>query len=139
MKLIQEDDLWDDPNERLFVEAFWEILAALYKREAAAVDARGGSSDKEKRWERLIDDIRRRLTRAKTGPLLREALSELITRPVAQFRSKTVRENPGLIWRLIDRDWKRGRDLALLALASYQSKEKRSGEAKMPNTVDTEQ
>jgi len=137
MKLIQEDDLWDDPNERLFVEAFWEILASLYKREADAVE-RGGSRNWQDRCEDLNEEIRRSVTRAKTGPLLRECLADLISRPVEKYRSKTVRENPGLVWRLIDRDWKRGRDLALLALASYQSKEKRSGEAKMPNTANTE-
>jgi CRISPR-associated protein Cas8a1/Csx13 len=126
MKLIEEPDLWDDPNERVFVEAFWEILASLYKREKDAVE-RGGSRSWQARCEDLNEDIRRSVTRAKTGPLLRECLADLISRPVEKYRSKTVRENPGLIWRLIDRDWKRGRDLALLALASYQSKEKRGG------------
>lgn len=126
MRLIEEPELWDDPNERLFLEALWEILASLYKREADAVE-RGGSRSWPERCEDLNEDIRRSVTRAKTGPLLRECMADLFARPVGKYRSKTVRENPGLIWRLIDRDWKRGRDLALLALASYQSKEKRGG------------
>jgi len=127
MEMIREKDMWDDESERLFVEAFWEILGALYKREAMAVE-RWGSRKKEERWKHLVEDVRRQISRAKTGPLLREVMTSLISRPVAEFRSKLIRENPGTIWRLIDRDWKRGRDLALLALASYQSKEKRGSD-----------
>lgn len=135
MDLIQEDDMWDSPGERLFVEAFWEILGMLYIRERKAVE-RGGTRKYEQRCEDLNEEVRRTLTRSKTGPLLREAISDLMTRPFETYRagaddspptrSKAVCANPAVIWRLIDRDWKRGRDLALLALASYQSKEKRA-------------
>ena len=128
MDLIQEDEMWDDPLERDFATAFWETLGALYFREKEAVE-RGGSRSWGDRIEDLNEDIRRNLTRAKTGPLLRETLAELFARPVEKYRSPTLRANPGLAWRLIDRDWKRGRDLALLALASYQSKDKREGQA----------
>ena len=123
MELIKENDMWDDESDRLFVEAFWEIMAALYRREADAVK-RGGSRTWQDRCEDLNEEIRRSLTRAKTGPLLRETLADLFSRPVEKYRSKAVRSNPGTIWRLIDGDWKRGRDLALLALASYTRKEK---------------
>ena len=127
MDLIQDNDMWDDPADRLLVEAFWEILASLYKREADAVE-RGGSRTWQNRCEDLNEEIRRSLTRSKTGPLLRETLTDLFSRPVEKYRSKSVRANPGVVWRLIDRDWKRGRDLALLALASYQSKKKHGSE-----------
>ena len=125
MELIQEDEMWDDPAERDFVEAFWEILGALYFREKEAVE-RGGSRSWGDRIEDLNEDIRRSLTRAKTAPLLRETVADLFARPVKKYRSPHVRKRPGLMWKLMDRDWKRGRDLALLALASYQSKDKRT-------------
>lgn len=134
MDLIQDNDMWDNPEERLFVEAFWELLGLLYIRERKAVE-RGGTRPYEQRCEDLNEEIRRILTRSKTGPLARQAMTDLMTRPFEMYRanpddspptrSKTVRANPATIWRLIDRDWKLGRDLALLALASYQSKEKR--------------
>lgn len=147
MDLIQENEMWDDPHERLFIEAFWEILGLLYIRERKAV-ARGGTRKYEDRCDDLNEEIRRTLTRSKTGPLLRETVADLMTRPFEVYRtepddspptrSKTVRANPAVIWRLIDRDWKRGRDLALLALASYQSKEKRGSNASdKPESVET--
>lgn len=132
MELIRDKDMWDDLDERLFVEAFWEILAALYKREADAGE-RGGSRNWQDRCEDLNEDIRRSLARAKTGPLLRETLADLFSRPVKRYRSKAIRSQPATVWRLIDRDWKRGRDLSLLALASYQSKEKRGSNTSEPS------
>jgi len=124
MELIDQEEMWDSPAERLFVEAFWQILASLYRREADAVE-RGGSRTFGDRVEDLNEDIRRRLTRAKTRPLLREAIADLFAKPVRKYRSPAVREHPAAMWRLIDDDWKRARDLGLLALASYQSKENR--------------
>ena len=134
MELIQQEEMWDSPEERLFVEAFWQILAALYFREAKAVE-RGGTRDVSDRIEDLNEDIRRRLTRAKTRPLLRETVADLFSKPVEKYRSPAIRQNPAAIWRLIDNDWKRVRDLALLALASYQSKEKRQSQDSSANST----
>ncbi len=98
MELIREDEMWDNPNEREFVEAFWETLGALYYREREAVE-RGGSRSWGDRLEDLNEELRRGITRTKTGPLLRETLAEVFARPVKTFRSKHVRKNPGLVWR----------------------------------------
>ncbi len=134
MELIQETEMWDRPTDRLFVEAFWQILSALYRREGEAVK-RGGSREFVQRIEDLKEDIRRSLTRSKTRALLREVISDLFAKPVAKYRSPIVREHPAQIWQLIDEDWKRARDLALLALASYSGKEKR--DAGEDNGVET--
>jgi len=136
MELIQEEEMWDNPEERLFVEAFWQVLAALYRREADAVE-RGGSRTFGDRIEDLNEDIRRCLTRAKTRPLLRQAIIDLFARPVEKYRSPVVRQRPDLVWHLIDDDWKRSRDLALLALASYQSKEKREAGLKTDEQTES--
>ena len=124
MELIQEPEMWDSPSDGLFVEAFWETLAALYKCEAKAAE-RGGSRKPEERFDDLNEDIRRALTRAKTRTLLREVIADLFAKPVEHYRAPTGAQNPAVIWRLIDQDWKRARDLALLALVSYQRKETR--------------
>lgn len=123
MKLIAEDDMWDTEAEKVFVHAFWETLDALYAQEAAAT-ARGGSRTTTDRFEDLNDDIRRRLIQAKTRTLLRAALADLFAKA---GRQKSVRAHPAAIWRLIDHaeQWRKGRDLALLALASHRKKENR--------------
>jgi len=126
MELIQEGEMWNTPGERMFVEAFWQILSALYRQEVDAVE-RGGARKIEERLQDLNEDLRRRITRAKTRPLLRETILDLFAKPVETYRSPIVRQHPALVWSLLDdaHEWKRARDLALLALVSYQSKEKR--------------
>jgi CRISPR-associated protein Cas8a1/Csx13 len=123
MKLIAEDDMWDTEAEKVFVEVFWETLDALYAQEAAAT-ARGGSRSAADRFEDLNDDIRRRLTQAKTCTLLRAVLADLFAKA---GRQKTIRTHPAVVWRLIDHSehWRKGRDLALLALASHRKREER--------------
>lgn len=138
MKLVQNEEMWDSKAEQLFVEAFWQILAALYKQEADAVQ-RGGTRIVDDRMQDLNEDIRRSLTRAKTRPLLREAIAGLIAKPVEKYRSPLIREHPDVIWSLINDpyDWKRARDLALLALASYMNKEKRAAMARDEEITET--
>lgn len=121
MGLIQEEEMWDSPDHRIFVDVFRETLRSLYAQEADAAK-RGGSRTVEKRWEHLEEDIYRRLLRAKTRDLLREALAELFAR---SGRQKSIRANPAVVWNLIDdpHEWKRARDLALLALATYTKKQ----------------
>ena len=121
MKLIAEDDMWDTEAEKVFVEAFWEALDSLYAQEADAVK-RGGSASVAKRWERLEGDLYRTLMQAKTRPLLRAALAGWFARA---GRQKSIQSHPSAIWRLLDHleHWQKGRDLALLGLASHRKKE----------------
>lgn len=131
MRLIAEDAMWDTEAERLFVQACWETLDSLYAQEADAKEKRGGERPLEKRWEDLNDEIRRTLMRAKTRDLLRAAMSEWFAQA---GRQKTITAHIAPIWRLIDHreHWRKGRDLALLALASHRKKEVREGKTPDP-------
>ena len=126
MKLIENDLMWDTEAEKVFVETFWETLRALYRREADAANERGGARTAGDRFEDLNEELRRALTQAKTKALLRELLTEFFARPVKKYRSPTLGKHSAVIWRLVDADWRKGRDLSLLALASYMSEEKRA-------------
>lgn len=130
MRLIAEDDMWDTEAEKVFIEACWQMLDSLYAQEADAVK-RGGSRTAADRFEHLNDDIRRSLLQAKTRTLLRAVLSGLFARA---GRQKQIGAHTPAIWRLIDHPehWQKGRDLALLALASHRSKAVREG--KEPDT-----
>ena len=131
MKLIAESDMWDTEAEKVFVEAFWETLDSLYAQEAAATQ-RGGSRTAMERFDDLNEEIRRRLTQAKTRTLLRAALANLFAKA---GRQKSIRTHPAALWRLIDdpKQWMKGRDLALLALASHRKKDNRES----ANTIST--
>ena len=126
MKLIENDLMWDTEAEKVFVDTFWETLRALYRREADAANERGGARTAGDRFEDLNEELRRALTQAKTKALLRELLTEFFARPVKKYRSPTLGKHSAVIWRLVDADWRKGRDLSLLALASYMSEEKRA-------------
>ena len=124
MKLIAEDDMWDTEAEKVFVEAFWETLDSLYAQEADATK-RGGSRTVAERFDDLNDEIRRRVTQAKTRTLLRTVLADLFAKA---GRQKSIRTHPAAIWRLLDdpKHWRKRHDLALLAFASHHKKEERN-------------
>lgn len=129
--LIDSPEMWDDPRDRVFVEAFWRTLRGLYHKEAKAAAERGGSRDVRDRWKHLVEDVRRKLMEAKTQRTSRAALAELFalagTQPELSAHTATI-------WRLIDHPehWDKGRDLALLALVTYRGK-KKSTEVQPPN------
>jgi CRISPR-associated protein Cas8a1/Csx13 len=131
MRLIAEDDMWDTEAEKVFVQVLWETLDSLYAQEREAAQ-RGGSATYEKRCDRLNGEIYRSLIQAKTPILLRSVLSGLFAKA---GRQKTIFAHTPAVWRLIDhRDhWQKGRDLALLAFASYRRRAVREGKE-----VDTE-
>jgi CRISPR-associated protein Cas8a1/Csx13 len=124
MELIQEDEMWDSEEERTLVEVFWDTLRSLYRQEAEAAK-RGGSRSVEKRFEHLYEDIYRVLMRSKTRNLLRSTLSELFAKGGRRGRQPSIQQNSATVWNLIDdpHDWKRARDLCLLALATYRKRE----------------
>lgn len=134
MELIQENAMWDKESERYFIEAFWAVLASLYAQEAKGVE-RGGSRKIEERLDDLNEDIRRSLVRAKTRVLLRGYLAELFAKG---GRQPAVIQNRDTIWGLINHpyDWKKARDLAMLALVTYQSKEQREKNANLGKLTD---
>ena len=137
MRLISEDIMWDTEAEKLFAQAFWEALDSLYAQEAEATE-RGGSRTVQDRFEHLNEDIRRRLMQAKTRALLRAALAELFAKA---GRQKTFRTYTAAFWRLIDHPdyWQQGRDLALVALASYRRRAVREGkEQETESTTSSE-
>jgi CRISPR-associated protein Cas8a1/Csx13 len=136
MRLIAEDDMWDSEAEKVFVQVVWETLDSLYAQEWKAVE-RGGSATYEKRCERLNGEIYRSLVQAKTPLLLRSVLSALFARA---GRQKTIFAHHPAVWRLIDHPehWQKGRDLGLLAFASYRRRAVREGKETDTESPDLE-
>ncbi|MBE9125499.1 MULTISPECIES: type I-MYXAN CRISPR-associated Cas8a1/Cmx1 [unclassified Coleofasciculus] len=113
-QMIQEVE-WDRESEKLFVKACHEAIGynhrELYKR----------AKDKGEvpNYEREDTKFRTGLARCKTAVSFREFITDYLSR--ARFMP-TLEENWEQFMDLImgAKDWKKGRDLALLALASYK-------------------
>ena len=123
MRLIKDYMMWDSEAEKLFVESFWETLDSLYRQEADAAK-RGGSRNVKDRWKDMNSDIRRQLLQAKTRVLLRGVITSILAKG---GRTKLLGTYLSPIWRLIDdpAQWQKGRDLALLAVASHRKRKTR--------------
>jgi CRISPR-associated protein Cas8a1/Csx13 len=117
MELVKEDSMWDSPEEKNFVSIFHGALRRLLDREERSL-SRGGSRNLFDRWEDRVETIRRELMHAKTLPLTRKFIVEFLAESGG---NKDLTENRISIWQFINHpsDWKKVRDLALLALVTF--------------------
>jgi CRISPR-associated protein Cas8a1/Csx13 len=117
MALAQEEVMWDTPGEKVILSVFNGVLHRLLDKDEQAI-SRGGSRSLPERWERRVEGIRRELLHAKTLILVRKFIVEFF---VEAGGSKDLTNNRVAIWNLVNhpRDWKKVRDLALLALVTF--------------------
>ena len=148
---LANEEIWDDPLEKDMLDEFREAFRRILNREDDAV-RRGGSRDLTKRWDNAADRWHRRLLHARTRFLLSTAIHELLAQamrspslkdgkpagrrgPVFLPRRTGEDENPesrraendkfhANFRRMVNHpnDWKKVRDLALLALATFTDK-----------------
>ncbi|MCY3772680.1 MAG: type I-MYXAN CRISPR-associated Cas8a1/Cmx1 [Gemmatimonadetes bacterium] len=148
MSIANENNLWDDPQEKDMLDAFRGALRRLLNREDAAL-GRGGSRDLSKRWDNTADRWHRRLLHAKTKLLLATVVHELLAQAARSpgprdgnlvepggpafllsrisedesDESRRMRNNAfqAEFRRMVNHpsDWKKVRDLALLALTTF--------------------
>ena len=148
MSIANEKEVWDDPQEKDMLDAFRGAFRRLLNREYEAL-SRGGTRELPKRWDNTADKWHRRLLRAKTNLLLSTVVHELLAqaarspglkdgklderRAPAFLLSKTsedesdesrrARNNAfqAEFRRMLNHpgDWKKIRDLALLALTTF--------------------
>ncbi|MGA2732001.1 MAG: type I-MYXAN CRISPR-associated Cas8a1/Cmx1 [Syntrophobacteraceae bacterium] len=120
MDLIQEEVMWESPNEQAFVEVFHSTLRLLLSKEEDAI-TRGGSRNLHERWENRVEKIRRELIHAKTLALTRKLIVELLSEGGG---NRELTKNKKSIWHLLNHphDWKKAKDLSLLALVTFTDK-----------------
>ena len=157
MSIANESDLWDDPQEKDMLDAFREAFRRLLDREDKAL-RRGGSRDLPKRWDNTADKWHRRLLHAKTKLLLSTVVHELLAQAARSHRLKNDNWEPGGPAFLLSKtskdesdesrrarnncfqakfrrmmnhpsDWKKVRDLALLALTTFTDSRLGSGKS----------
>lgn len=148
MSIAKDERVWDDPLEKDMLDAFREAFRRLLNREDDAL-SRGGDRGLSKRWDNVADKWHRRLLHARTRFLLSSAVHELLAQaarspslkdgkpaewrgPVFLLRRTSEDENAesrraendefhAKFRHMVNdpNDWKRVRDLALLALATF--------------------
>ena len=113
--MIQETQ-WDQNADKLLVEAVHKALRNRYGRLAAQAKKLGEPA----RFDREFERVRTSLMRAKNRQTMRAELADLFARGGI---NGVLQENWKLLLPLFTGpDWQRAKDLALLALASYQGK-----------------
>lgn len=144
MSISNEKEVWDDPQEKNMLDAFRRAFRRLLNREAKGLE-RGGSRDLLKRWDNTADKWHRRLLHARTKLLLATVVHELLAQAARSPSRKGDMGGPAFLLPKISEhesdearrvrngafqaefrrmlnhpgDWKKVRDLALLALATF--------------------
>ena len=116
---MAEEIQWDHPGEEVIVRAVHEAMRCRYGR-IAAENARNQAAMKN-RMNREYERQRLAFVGAKTADALRHALADLWSR--AGSNSVLRKAWPHVLPLLSNTKWRLTRDLALIALASYQGKE----------------
>ena len=148
MFIANEKEVWEDPLEKDMLDAFRRAFRRLLNREVKGRE-RGGSRNLAKRWDNAADKWHRRLLHAKTKLLLSKVVHELLAQAARSpgLRDGKLVEPGGPSFllpkisedeseddrrarnnkfhadfrRMLNHpsDWKKVRDLALLALTTF--------------------
>ena len=128
-----ESAIYDDESERLFIrvshESWRRRLGKLGQRASSENTSFSGLVNKES------EKLRTSLARCKNAETLRETVVDFWSRGGTQ---ELLRGNglTQLLPLFDEKNWKKARDLALLALISYQPQTKEEEEALTVNTTD---
>lgn len=106
---------WDTETEKLFVQACHEAIRYTFGQLKKNADKRGEVPN----FDRENIRIRTGLGRCKNANTFREFISDFFARA---GRPPTLQAHWTELMNMILNDWKKSRDLALLALASYKGK-----------------
>lgn len=152
MSIANENEVWADLQEKDMLEAFRRAFRRLLNREAKGLE-RGGSRDLPKRWDNTADKWHRRLLHAKTKLLLATVVHELLAQAARSPNRRGDIGGPAFLLpktsedesdesrrarndafqaefrRMVNdpSDWKKVRDLALLALTTFTDSRLGSG------------
>lgn len=125
---------WEQPGEETVVRAVHEAVRCRYGR-IAAENAKNPVARKN-RMKREYERLRLAFAGSKTADSLRHALTDLWSRAGS---NSVLRETWPQVLPLLSGDkWQLTRDLALLALASYQGRDQEQENIDLSTTEETE-
>ena len=115
--MISDDQMWDEAGERIVVQAVHEALRGRYAKIAG--ENKNNKTAMKNRFAGEYDRWRLAFAGAKTADQFRHALCDLLSR---SGRIAALQSNWSAILPMLRQgNWQHARDLALLALCSYQS------------------
>lgn len=134
-KVVADEKMFDDVMEQRFVEACHEALRACFR--GVGERAKADRVDVRPRFQKEYERWRNAFARAKSADTFREAITDFWSRGGAN--SKLRQHWRDVLPLLGPARWKQGRDLALLALASYPRAEQdmKSQDGDTTDTTDT--
>jgi CRISPR-associated protein Cas8a1/Csx13 len=118
--MINDNQMWDDLGERTIVQAVHEALRGRYGQ--IADENKTNPTAMKNRFTGEYDKWRLAFAGAKTADQFRKALCDLFSR--AGRNSILQKQWQDILPMLRATNWQHARDLALLALCSYQSRSK---------------
>lgn len=133
--MINDKDLdWKLNGAQPFVFAVQDALRRLYGKISA--DSKGLSENgRNNRFDSEYEKWRLAFSGSKTAEQFRKAFADMLSRAKS---NQSLAENRQAIVKLLIEDWELSRDLALLALASYRSKNSNEESAEQSDTTSEE-
>lgn len=116
-KMVENEQALPDGPERMFVMACHEAL----RRHMGKKFARPGGAD----WGNEFEKVRVSIVRCKNAATFRESVTDFWARGGSLHKGDDTLLKAGALWwqkvmpLLDEKNWRKGKDLALLALASY--------------------
>lgn len=128
-KMISDDSMWDEEGERIVVQAVHEAIRNRYGQ--IADENKSNPVAMRNRFTGEYDRLRLAFAGAKTEERFRRALCDLFSK--AGRNAVLQKQWAQILPMLRKENWQHTRDLALLALCSYQGANSDSVEPSKPN------
>lgn len=130
--MTADDTMWDEAGERTVVQAVHEALRGRYAQIAS--ENEGKQVAMRNRFAGEYDKWRLAFAGSKTADQFRKALCDLFSR--AGRNTVLQGQWAAVLPMLRASNWRHARDLALLALCSYQGSGKAGADDKQPDTTN---
>jgi CRISPR-associated protein Cas8a1/Csx13 len=126
--MIADKDMWDEEGESTVVRAVHEALRGRYSQ--IAKENEGNPVGMRNRFEGEYDKWRLAFAGSKTADQFRKALCDLFSRAARKRMNAVLQKQWAEVLPMLrQNNWQHARDLALLALCSYQGRDNTESEA----------
>lgn len=120
-ELVQEKMIWKEQSRREFVGLMHSAIRNRFGK--VSNEAKHAGGDLSTFFKREYERMRQLFVNCRTQEKFRENLMDFVTRTRPSVPADSTRSENELLLLACEADWREGKDLCLLALASYRGKE----------------